>query len=87
MIFVEGEILKELPHSKKNLPNVLDRSYGINKVYEYENSKFQNSAAMYPVYKDLNTKTVLKFNLTTKVNVSKIDITTNSLTVKMLLLM
>ena len=49
----------------------------INKVYEYENSKFQNSAAMYPVYKDLNTKTVLKFNLTTKVNVSKIDITTN----------
>lgn len=39
MIFVEGEILKELPHSKKILPNVLDRSYGINKVYELESMK------------------------------------------------
>ena len=39
MIFVEGEVLKELPHSKKILPNVLDRSYGINKVYELEGMK------------------------------------------------
>lgn len=39
MIFVEGEVLKELPHSKKMLPNVLDRSYGINKVYELESMK------------------------------------------------
>ncbi len=39
MIFVEGEVLKELPHSKKILPNVLDRSYGINKVYELESMK------------------------------------------------
>ncbi len=39
MIFVEGENLKELPHSKKNIPNILDRSYGINKVYELDSMK------------------------------------------------
>ena len=39
MIFVEGENLKNLPHSKKHLPNTLDRSYGINKVYELESMK------------------------------------------------
>ena len=39
MIFVEGENLKELPNSKKTLPLTLDRSYGINKVYELESMK------------------------------------------------
>ncbi len=39
MIFIEGELLKELPHSKKPIPSTLDRSYGINKVYELESMK------------------------------------------------
>lgn len=39
MIFVEGNQLDKLPHSKKILPNTLDRSYGINKVYELESMK------------------------------------------------
>ncbi len=39
MIFVNGENLKYLPNSKKTLPLVLDRSYGINKVYEIESLK------------------------------------------------
>ncbi len=34
MIFVEGERLLELPNSKKRLDLYLDRSYGINKVYD-----------------------------------------------------
>ena len=33
-IKIDGNILKELPFSKKKLPEVLDRNYGINKVYE-----------------------------------------------------
>lgn len=32
MIFVEGDHLEELPHSKKKLDLYLDRSYGINKI-------------------------------------------------------
>jgi len=39
MIFIEGKNLLELPNSKKTLPNILDRSYGINKVYEIESMK------------------------------------------------
>ena len=31
MIFVEGETLLTLPNSKKTLPSILDRNYGINK--------------------------------------------------------
>ena len=34
MIFVNGEILYQMPNSKKNLPETFDRSYGINKVYD-----------------------------------------------------
>lgn len=32
-ILVEGEVLKQLPNSNKQLPSLLDRDYGINKVY------------------------------------------------------
>lgn len=34
MIFINGERLTELPHSHKKLDLYLDRSFGINKVYE-----------------------------------------------------
>lgn len=34
IIKVEGEQLKELPHSKKSLPKTLNKSYGINKTYD-----------------------------------------------------
>ena len=32
-LIVEGEELKQLPNSNKQLPSLLDRDYGINKVY------------------------------------------------------
>ncbi len=51
MIFVEGENLKNLPHSKKHLPNTLDRSYGINKVYELESMKDITKITTYYVSK------------------------------------
>ena len=34
IIKVEGELLEKLPYSKKMLPTVLDKDYGINKNYE-----------------------------------------------------
>jgi len=36
MIFVDGEILEELPNSHKKLGNYLDKSYGINKVIDID---------------------------------------------------
>lgn len=51
MIFVEGNNLLELPHSKKKLPNILDRSYGINKVYELESIKDVSKITTYYISK------------------------------------
>ena len=34
IIKVEGEVLNNLPHSKKILPTMLDKEYGVNKSYE-----------------------------------------------------
>lgn len=36
VIYVEGELLTVLPKSKTNLPTILDRSIGINKVYNID---------------------------------------------------
>lgn len=45
MIFVEGEILENLPISNKKLPTILTKDFGINKVYNIS------------TYKDLDTVT------------------------------
>ena len=66
VIKVEGEILKELPNSKKQLPTSLDRSYGINKYYDissvnnvdsytvYYVSSYNNNEYYVPVTKYIN---------------------------------
>ena len=51
MIFIEGENLLELPHSKKKLPSILDRNYGINKVYDIESFKNVSKITTYYVTK------------------------------------
>ena len=66
VIKVEGEVLKELPNSKKQLPTSLDRSYGINKYYDissvnnvdsytiYYVSSYNNNEYYVPVTKYIN---------------------------------
>ncbi len=61
MIYVEGEKLTKLPNSKKKLPELLNRDFGINKVYDldtfsntymttiYYLSKFKDSYYYVPV--------------------------------------
>ena len=39
IIYVEGEILNELPHSKRKLPPRLNRSFGINKVFNLNSTR------------------------------------------------
>ena len=47
MIFVEETKLEELPQSKIKLPNTLDRSYGINKVYDITSLKDLTKTTIY----------------------------------------
>lgn len=56
IIKVEGEILTNLPNSRKILPSVLDRSYGINKDYELVTINNIDSYTIYYVneYNDSN---------------------------------
>lgn len=39
IIYVEGDILNKLPQTKKNLPAILDKSFGINKEYDITSTK------------------------------------------------
>lgn len=69
-IKVEGKILTNLPHSKKIIPSVLDRSYGINKEYElatinnidsytvYYVNKYNDSNYYVPVTKYINKEEI-----------------------------
>ncbi len=45
-IYVDGNILKYIPHTKKELPTVLTRDFGINKTYEVFNNHDINKATM-----------------------------------------
>lgn len=53
-IFVEGKILDKLPHSNTNLPTTLNRSFGINKIYNLESLDKSTKTTIYYVskYKD-----------------------------------
>lgn len=52
MLFVENQKLEELPQSKIKLPNTLDRSFGINKVYDISNMKNLTKTTIYYVGKE-----------------------------------
>ena len=68
VIQVEGEVLENLPNSKKNLPTSLDKSYGINKTYEltstmniehytvYYASSYNDNTYYVPVTKYVNNE-------------------------------
>lgn len=49
IIKVEGEELRELPNSKKSLPKILNRGYGINKVYDINDVHNIDSYTVYYV--------------------------------------
>ncbi len=53
-IFIDGNILEKLPNSKINLPTVLDRSFGINKIYNLNAISSSSKTTVYYVskYKD-----------------------------------
>ena len=54
MIFINNELLTTLPNSNKHLPDILDRNYGINKIYELDDIKNTSKTTIYYLnsYKD-----------------------------------
>ena len=74
MIFVEGNILKELPNSKKNLPLILDRSYGINKIYDLNSMKDINKITTYYVNTNSNYSYYIPVTTITNNNDEKVKI-------------
>lgn len=52
MIFINSEKLNVLPKSKKILPDILDKSYGINKVYNITNLKESRMITTYYIGKN-----------------------------------
>jgi len=71
VIQVEGEVLSKLPHSAKNLPTLLDKSYGINKSYDLVSA---NNVESYIVYYVSNFNDTQYYVPVTKyVNESKQD--------------
>ncbi len=74
MIFVEGSILKELPNSKKTLPLILDRSYGINKIYDLNSMKDINKITTYYVNTNSNYSYYIPVTTITNNNDEKVKI-------------
>ena len=74
MIFVEGESLKEMPNSKKKLPLILDRSYGINKVYEIVSMKDISKVTAYYVSKSEDLSYYIPVTIFTNSKNEKIEV-------------
>lgn len=70
MIFVEGTKLNVLPQTKINLPNTLNRDFGINKIYDITNIKDVTKTTIYYVGKN---EDVLYYIPITKMNNNKKD--------------
>lgn len=49
IFYVEGDIVSELPKSKKQLPSTLNRAYGINKEYDLQSFNDVTSVTVYYV--------------------------------------
>ena len=51
-IYVEGNKLLKLPKSNKKLPDYLDKSYGINKIYNLDSLKESSKTTIYYLSKN-----------------------------------
>lgn len=53
-LYIEGNILTKMPHSKESLPSTLNRFFGINQIYDLTNIKGSSNTTVYYLskYKD-----------------------------------
>ena len=84
-IFVEGEILNELPNSKKKLNTILDRTYGINKEINITSLNNTQKTTIYYVSKQNDYYYYVPITKYLNSDISKIEIIIKELTSRTLL--
>ena len=79
MLFIEGEAFTKLPHSNKSLPLILDKSYGINKIYNLDNIKNTSSATIYYMSKHNDNLYYIPITKITNSNVEPVEVIVDEL--------
>lgn len=79
MIFVEGEQLTKLPHSQKALPQILDKSFGINKIYNIESIKGSTKTTVYYLSKTEDTYYYVPVTEISNHNTERVEVIINNL--------
>lgn len=79
MIFVEGESLTKLPKSEKSLPLVLDKSYGINKIYNFDNIKDTSKTTIYYIGKYNDNLYYIPITKITNEKIEPVEVIVNEL--------
>lgn len=74
MIFIDGQILTKLPHSNKNLPLLLNRNYGINKIYDLTNINNSSKVTVYYFTNIDNTYNAVPVTIFTNDSKEKVEI-------------
>ncbi len=76
---VEGKVLERLPNSNKLLPNVFDRSYGINKNYDINNLYDLTKTTVYYIAEDSGNSYYVPVTKVTNSNDDKISVIVSEL--------
>ena len=79
IIYMEGNILTTLPQSKITLPSTLDRSFGINKEYNINNTKDINKTTIYYISEFNGNEYYVPVTKITNDNRNKIEIIVDEL--------
>ena len=79
MIFIEGQSLTTLPVSKKNLPLVLDKSYGINKIYNLDSIKKTTKTTIYYMSKYDDNLYYIPITKVSNENANPVEVIVNEL--------
>lgn len=76
---VEGKVLERLPNSNKLLPNIFDRSYGINKNYDINNLYDLTKTTVYYIGEDKGNSYYVPVTKVTNSNEDKISVIVSEL--------
>lgn len=74
MLFVNGDLMFNLPNSKKSLPNILTRDYGINKIYDITTLSSVNKITLYYFLETDNNYKAVPVTLFTNDDASKVEV-------------
>lgn len=81
-IYVDNKLLTSLPNSKISIPEKMDKSYGINKIYDIDSLKNITKTTIYYISKNDSTNYYIPVTKITNDTKSKIEIIIKELTSK-----